>query len=358
VFNVDTREEERIGQLAIPRGKEQFPVARVTAGDIGVVTKLSNTQTGHTLSDKDHPVKLAGARFPEPIYSVAVSPKTKADSAKMGTSLSRLVEEDPTFEWHTEPSTRQTILSGMGDAHIDIGCRRLKRKFGVEVVTSIPKVPYLETITRKAEIMYRHKKQTGGAGQFAQVTMRLEPVEQGAGFVYEWQVFGGAISSSFRPSIEKGIRSVLENGVLAGYPISDVFVAVTDGKEHPVDSKDIAFQIAGRECFKRAFMEAGPILLEPIYDVTVIVPEEYMGEVLSDMNTRRGRVMGMEQQHGRSIVRAQVPLAEMQRYSTDLRAFTQGRGLYTMAFSRYEMVPSHLAENIIATAERKEEPTD
>jgi elongation factor G len=323
-----------------------------------VVVKLSNTQTGHTLSDKDHPVKLAGIRFPEPIYSVAVAPKTKADSAKMGASLSRLVEEDPTFEWHMEASTHQTILSGMGDTHIDIGCRRLRRKFGVEVVTSIPKVPYREAITRQAESTYRHKKQTGGAGQFAQVTMRLEPVEQGTGFTYEWEVFGGAISSSFRPSIEKGVKSVLESGVLAGYPIADIFVAITDGKEHPVDSKDIAFQIAGREGFKKAFMEAGPILLEPIYDVTVTVPEEYMGDVLGDMNTRRGRVMGMDQRHGRSIVKAKVPLAEMQRYSTDLRALTQGRGLYTMTLSHYEMVPRHLTQDIIAAAEKETEQAD
>ncbi len=354
VWNANTNEEERVGQLAIPRGKEQIPVAYVGPGDIGVVTKLSNTMTGHTLCDRGHPLKLQGPTFPSPIFSVAVAPKTKADSAKMGQALSRLVEEDPTFEWHTQASTRQTILSGMGDAHVEIGCRRLKRKFGVEVITSIPKVPYREAITRKAETTYRHKKQTGGAGQFAQVSLRLEPAEEGKGLVYEWEVFGGAISQSFRPSIEKGIRSVMESGVIAGYPINDIFVAVTDGKEHPVDSKDIAFQIAGREAFKQAFLEAGPVLLEPICEVTITVPEEYMGDILSDMNTRRGRVMGMDQQHGRSIVKAQVPLAEMQRYATDLRAMTQGRGLYTMNIAFYEVVPSHLAQDIIAAAKREQ----
>ena len=358
VFNASNGEEERLGQLSIPRGKEQIPVARVAAGDIGVVTKLADTNTGHTLCDRDHPVRLPGVEFPIPIYSVAVTPKTKADSAKMGTALSRLVEEDPTFEWHLEHSTRQTILSGMGDAHIDIACRRAKRKFGVEVVIAVPKVPYRETITRQAESTYRHKKQTGGAGQFAQVTMRLEPVEPETGFVYEWEVVGGSISSSFRPSIEKGIKSVMEGGVLAGYPVVDVFVAVTDGKEHPVDSKDIAFQIAGRECFKQTFLEAGAVLLEPICEVTITVPDEYMGDVLNDMNTRRGRVMGMDQQHGRSIVTAMVPLAEMQRYSTNLRAITQGRGLYTMKIIQYENVPSHLVEQIIDTAKRKEAHAD
>jgi elongation factor G len=355
VRNVDTGEEERLGQLAVPRGGEQIAAARIVAGDIGVVTKLSETSTGHTLCDKDHPLKLEGLNLPVPIHSVAVSPATKADSAKMGAALTRLVEEDPTFEWHLERSTRQTILSGMGDAHIETGCRRLKRKFGVEVVTAVPKVPYRETITRSAEETYRHKKQTGGAGQFAQVSMRLEPVEPGTGFVYEWEVFGGAISQSFRPSIEKGVKSVMEQGVLAGYPILDIFAAVTDGKEHPVDSKDIAFQIAGREVFKQAFMRAGPVLLEPICEVSVTVPEEYMGDVLSDMNTRRGRVLGMDQQHGRSVVTAQVPLSEMQRYSTSLRAITQGRGFYTMRITHYENVPSHLINDIIAQAKQETE---
>jgi elongation factor G len=355
VLNVDVREEERIGQLATPRGGDQLPVARVVAGDIGVVTKLAHTDTGQTLCDRDHPVKLPGIEFPVPIFSVAVAPKTKADSAKMGTALSRLVEEDPTFEWHLEPSTRQTILSGMGDAHVDIACRRLKRKFGVEVLTAVPKVPYRETVTRQSEETYRHKKQTGGAGQFAQVSMRLEPVEPDTGFVYDWEVVGGSISGSFRPSIEKGIRSVLETGVLAGYPVVDIRVAVTDGKEHPVDSKDIAFQIAGREGFKQAFLRAGPVLLEPICEVTVTVPEEYMGDVLNDLNTRRGRVMGMDQQHGRSIVSATVPLAEMQRYSTSLRAITQGRGLYSMKIVSYEQVPSHLVDGVVAEAKQEEE---
>ena len=353
VLNVNVGEEERLGQLAVPRGKEQLPIAHIAAGDIGVVSKLSNSNTGQTLCDKGRPLRLPGIQFPVPIFSVAVSPKTKADSAKMGAALSRLVEEDPSFEWHLQPSTSQTILSGMGDAHIDIASRRLKRKFGVEVITSVPKVPYQETITRKADTTYRHKKQTGGAGQFAQVSLRVEPVESGTGFVYEWEVFGGAVSTSFRPSIEKGIRSVLETGVLAGYPVVDVFVAVTDGKEHPVDSKDIAFQIAGREGFKEAFLQAGPVLKEPICEVTITVPEEYMGDVLSDLNTRRGRVLGMNQQHGRSIVNAEVPLAEMQRYSTTLRALTQGRGVYTLKISRYEVVPSHLAETIIAESKKE-----
>lgn len=354
VWNVNRGEEERIGQISVMQGKQQLPVSRIPAGDIGVVSKLSETQSGDTLCDRGHPLKLAGVEMPTPIFSVAVEPKTKADSAKIGAGLSRLVEEDPSYEWHLEPSTRQTILSGMGDAHIEVARERMGRKFGTEIVIAVPKVPYRETITIQAEETYRHKKQTGGAGQFAQVTMRLEPVEAGTGFVYEWEVFGGSVSQSFRPSIEKGIRSVLENGVLAGYPIADIFVAVTDGKEHPVDSKDIAFQIAGREGFKAAFMKAKPVLLEPLTEVEINVPEEYMGDILSDLNTRRARVLGMDQRGGRSYVTAQVPLAEMQRYSTSLRAITQGRGIYTMKIISYETVPSHLAEEIVAQSKRTE----
>ena len=355
VFNPRTHEEERISQLYIMRGKEQIPVDRVRAGDIGAVTRLSNTSTGDTLCDQSHPLLLPGIEFPKPVYSVAIEPKTRADLPKISPSLTRLVEEDPTFEWHQEPSTKQTILSGMGDVHINIAVQRLKNKFGVDVVTSVPKVPYRETITRTATARYRHKKQTGGAGQFAEVALRVEPLPRGEGFQYEWEVFGGAISSSFQPSIEKGIRQVMSQGVIAGYPVVDLLAAVYDGKEHPVDSKDIAFQIAGREVFKRAVLEAGPVLLEPIMNVTITVPEEYMGDVLGDLNTKRARVQGMEQRRGLSTITAQVPLAEMQRYATDLRSITQGRGIYSMTFSHYEEVPAYLAEQIIAQAKAEAE---
>ncbi len=350
LFNPGRHEEERISQLYVARGKEQIPVDRVRAGDIGAVARLSDTTTGDTLCDQSHPLLLPAIEFPQPVYSVAIEPKTKADSAKISPSLTRLVEEDPTFEWHQEPGTRQTILSGIGDAHIHIAVQRLADKFGLDVLTSVPKVPYRETITRTATARYRHKKQTGGAGQFAEVFLRVEPLSRGEGFQYEWEVFGGAVSSSFQPSIEKGIRQVMEQGVIAGYPVADILAAVYDGKEHPVDSKDIAFQIAGREVFKLAVLEAGPTLLEPIMNVTITVPEEYMGDVLGDLNTKRARVQGMEQERGASTITAQAPLAEMQRYATDLRSITQGRGIYSMTFSHYEEVPGYLAEGIIAQA--------
>ena len=350
LLNPRSREQERISQLYVVRGKEQIPVDRLRAGDIGAVTRLSNTITGDTLCDQSHPLLLPGIEFPGPVYSVAIAPKTRADSAKISPSLTRLVEEDPTFEWHQELGTKQTILSGMGDAHINIAVQRLADKFSLDVLTSIPKVPYQETITRTATARYRHKKQTGGAGQFAEVYLRVEPRERGEGFQYEWEVFGGAISSSFRPSIEKGIRQVMEQGVIAGYPVVDILAAVYDGKEHPVDSKDIAFQIAGREVFKLAVLEGGPVLLEPIMNVTITVAEEYMGDVLGNLNTKRARVQGMEQERDSSTITAQVPLAEMQRYATDLRSITQGRGIHSMSFSHYEEVPSYLMEQIIAQA--------
>jgi elongation factor G len=345
--------EERVSQLFVPRGKEQLSVQLLAAGDIGGVNKLAGTATGDTLCEKSTPLSLPRIDYPDPLYSVAVSPKTKADSAKMGPALTRLVEEDPTLNWRFEPGTSETILSGMGEVHLDLAIRRLESKFGVGLATSVPRVPYTESVTRSAADSYRHKKQTGGAGQFGEVHMEIKPLERGAGFEFDTsRVFGGAISSSFFPSIEKGVRAAMEAGPLAGYHVVDVRCEVYDGKMHPVDSKDIAFQIAGREVFKRVFMEAGPVLLEPIMDVEITIPEEYMGDIMSDLNTRRGRVQGMEQTKGKGLISAQVPLAEMQRYAIDLRSMTQGRGLYTMTLSHYEPVPPHIAEGVIAEAKR------
>jgi elongation factor G len=353
VLNGRANEEERVGQILVMRGKEQLPVDRLAPGDIGAVAKLSNTLTGDTLCDQRHPLQLPGIEFPNPLYAVAVSPKTQADSAKLNTVLTRVVEEDPSMRWYNEPTTRQTILAGRGDAHIDIAVRRMARKFSTEVLISEPKVPYKETITRVNSARYRHKKQTGGAGQFAEVEMRLEPLPRDGGFEYEWEVFGGAISRSFQPSIEKGVKNVLQQGVIAGYPVVDVKVAVVDGKEHPVDSKDIAFQIAGREAFKQAVLDGSPVLLEPIYDVRIVVPEQFMGDVLGDLNTRRAQVQGMDQERGNSIVTAQVPLAEIQRYSIDLRSLTHGRGYYSIELSHYQDVPAHIAQQIINDAKEE-----
>ncbi len=355
VWNRRANAEERLGALYVMRGKEQIPVPRLHAGDIGAVAKLSETITGDTLCDRGHGVKLPGPVFPHPLFAVAVRPKSKADQAKMAPTFTRICEEDPTLRWRQEPGTRETILEGMGEAHVEIAVRRMENRFGVGVETATPKVPYRETITRVHSDFYRHKKQTGGAGQFAEVHMRLEPLPRGIGFEYGWEVFGGAISSSFQPSIEKGIRQVLESGVIAGYPVVDVRAVVYDGKEHPVDSKDIAFQIAGREAFKKVMLGAGPVLLEPIYKFVITVPEEFTGDVMGHLNTKRARVLGLEQQGGKSVVTALAPLAEMQRYATELRSMTQGRGLFWMEFDHYEEVPPHLAQPIIEAAKRERE---
>ncbi len=351
VWNVQKGAEERIGNLYVMRGKEQLPVKALHAGDIGTVPKLSVTGTGDTLADKSHPVRLPQPEYPEALYRVAVVPQSQSDSTKLGPTLTRLCEEDMTLSWYQDGSTKQTILQGMGDQHIDVAIRKAKSKFQLNLSTEPPKVPYRETITKQGMGKYRHKKQTGGAGQFAEVHMRVEPNPE-ENYTFVWEVFGGAISSSFQPAIEKGIKNVMKEGILAGYPVVNVKIAVFDGKEHPVDSKPIAFEIASREAFKLAFQDAGPVLLEPIYNVRIIVPEENMGDVLSDLNTRRARVQGMDSEKGRSIIRAQVPLAEMLRYVTDLRSLTGGRGVFEMEFSHYEQVPAHIQQQIIEERRR------
>jgi len=346
--NRRTDQENRMQNLFSVVGKELENAAELVAGDIGVVTKLDDVLTTDTLTEPSTQITIVAPDYPTPLYTVAVTPATKADSAKMGQSLHALTEEDPTLSMEYRQATKESVLQGMGESHIDAAIRSLETKFGVKVETALPKVSYQETVTRQASAHYRHKKQTGGAGQFADVQLRVEPAERGTGFEYASEVFGGAIPTAFIPSIEKGIRQTLDQGVIAGYPIVDVKAIVFDGKYHPVDSKDIAFQTAGREGFKQAMREAGPALLEPIYNIQVTVPDEYMGDVMGDLNTRRGRVQGMDQRGNRTIIRAQVPLAEILRYGTDLRSMTQGRGIYAIDFDHYEPVPSHLTDGIVA----------
>jgi elongation factor G len=346
VWNQTKEEEERIGTIHVIRGKETFDVDILHSGDIATVAKLGKTNTGDTLCDRGHPLLLPVPEYPSALFQVAVTPKSQSDSAKISPTLTRLCEEDMTLSWHQEPSTKQTILQGMGDQHIDVAIRKAENKFQTGLDMQVPRVPYQESITKQGASMYRHKKQTGGAGQFAEVWMKLEPSEEDD-YVFSWDVFGGAISSSFQPAIEKGVKAVMKDGVIAGFPVKSVKVSVHDGKEHPVDSKPVAFEIAGREAFKLAVRDAAPVLLEPIMNVRVIVPESNMGDILGDMNTRRARVQGMDTEKGRSVVTAQIPLAEMQRYTTDLRSITGGRGVFSMEFSRYEVVPSHIAQDVI-----------
>ncbi len=346
IWNQTKSMEERLGTIGIPRGKETFSVKTVHAGDICIVPKLSETSTGNTVCDKNHPLTLPVPVYPNSLFQVAVVPKTLGDSAKISTVLTRLCEEDMTLSWHMEMATNQTILQGMGDQHIDVAVRRAETKFQVGIGMIEPKVPYKETITKKGSAMYRHKKQTGGAGQFGEVHLRVETLAD-KDYELSWDVVGGSISQSYQTSINKGIQAVMKEGILAGYPISGVKVSVYDGKEHAVDSKPIAFEIAGREAFKLAFMEATPVLYEPIMSVKVYVPESNMGDVLGDMNTRRARVQGMETEKGHSIVSVTVPLVEILRYTTQLRSMTGGRGYFTMEFDHYEVVPAHITQEIV-----------
>ncbi len=346
-YNTTTGKDERFSTLFTMRGKEQLPVSKFHVGDIGVVAKLSATRTGDTLADHDQTFEVQKPDFPAPLYSVALKPHTQADSAKMGTILTHLCEADPTLRWRQDPDTKQVVLEGMGEIHLQVALKRAEA-LGVGIDAEMPRVPYRETVTKEKEATYRHKKQSGGAGQFGEVSLRVIPA-QGEDFSFESKVVGGAITAQFLSSAEKGIRSVLDGGVIAGYPVTGVKVQVYDGKMHPVDSKDIAFQVAGREAFKEAFQSAAPVLLEPVMDVSITIPEAMMGDIMSDLNTRRGQVQGMDSQNSKSVVRAFVPMSEMLRYGNDLRSKTGGRGVYSMTFSHYERVPAHMQQEITAS---------
>jgi elongation factor G len=352
VWNQSKGAEERMSGLHFQRGKEQIPTKLVHAGDIASVSKLTVTATGDTFCDKNHPLTLPKPKFPAALYRVAITPKTQADAAKISPVLTRLVEEDMTLSWQNDPVTHETVLQGMGDQHIDVALHRAQTKFQVGLEIHEPKIPYREGITRKATAQYRHKKQTGGAGQFGEVHLRIEPYHEGD-FEFTDELVGMNLSRSYLPSIEKGIRATMERGAFAGYPMSNVRVVVYDGKEHEVDSKPVAFEIAGREAFKLAVQNAGPVLYEPVMEVRVTVPDANMGDVMSDINARRGRVQGTEAERGYTTIIAHVPMAEMTRYTTQLRSLTGGRGYFTMELHHYDIVPNHVAAPIIE-AHKKE----
>ena len=352
VWNANKGEEERLAGVQVPFGKDMLPVSVIHSGDIGAVAKLSVTTTGDTLTTKEHNIILPVPSYPHPLYRVAINPKTQSDAAKMSQTLTRMTEEDMTLSWEMEAATHQTLLFGMGDQHIDVALKRMEQKFQLNLVTLEPKVPYEEHITREASATYRHKKQTGGSGQFGEVSLKIFPIE-GEDFTFSNDVFGGAISNNYMGPIEKGIRNVMKEGVVAGYPVHNVGVSIVDGKEHPVDSKPIAFEIAGREAFKIAFKEANPVLYEPIMRVAITVPEANMGDIMGDLNTRRARVQGMDTEHGKSTINALVPLSEMMRYTTNLRSMTGGRGIFTMEFDHYEMVPTQMAREIMDARQKE-----
>jgi len=355
VWNATRGGGERIGQLFVLRGKTQEPVSQLGAGDIGGVAKLSLTSTGDTLCSQDKLVKVVPIQFPEPTFSQAVHPKTKADLDKLGAALARLSEEDPTLRVHRDADTGETILSGLGDTHLGVAAEKMLRKFGVGVELETPKVPYRETITVPAKAEYKHKKQTGGHGQYGHVLLELEPLPRGSGTEFVDKVVGGRIPKNYIPAVEKGVNEAIQEGGLAGYPVVDIKTKVYDGSYHPVDSSEICFKIAGAQALKKGLSQGQPILLEPIMSMKVIVPEDFTGDIIGDLNTKRARVLGMNPEGGINTIEAQVPLAEILRYAIDLKSITQGRGSFTVAFSHYEEVPSHLTQKIIA--ERQTEKT-
>ena len=353
VLNTARDATEKIGQIYLLNGKIRKEIGNVSAGEIAALVKLRQTHTGDTLSDRRKPVLLPGVEFPEPVIRMAVEPKSRADEDKISTGLAQLHEEDPTFLFKVDSEIRQTIISGQGELHLEVIVQKLKANFGVGVELTQPKIPYRETIQTSAEGHHRHKKQTGGHGQYGEVYIRLEHKSRGEGLEFVNAIVGGAIPSKFIPAVEKGIREATQEGVLAGYPVIDLKSTLYDGSFHPVDSSDLSFKIAGSMALKKAVLSARPVLLEPIYEVQVKVSQDYMGDVMGDLSGRRGKILGMEQSGNFQLIKALVPLAELYRYSTVLRSMTQGRGLHSRKFSHYEEVPREVSEKIIAEAKKE-----
>ena len=340
--------KERVGRMLLMHSNSREDIKEAYAGDIVALAGLKLTTTGDTLCDPSHPIVLERMEFPEPVIEIAVEPKTKGDQEKMGAALARLAQEDPSFRVSSDDESGQTIIKGMGELHLDILVDRMKREFKVDANIGAPQVAYRETITKPSEVDYTHKKQSGGAGQFARVKMTISPGEAGTGFVFENKIVGGAIPKEYIPGVEKGIASVLDNGVLAGFPLLDIHVVLHDGAYHDVDSSVMAFEIAGRAAFREAAQSAAPKLLEPIMDVEVVTPEEYMGDVIGDLNSRRGQIAGTEARSNATVIKSKVPLANMFGYVSHLRSMSQGRAQFTMHFDHYEQVPQAVSDQVIA----------
>jgi elongation factor G len=355
VDNPTRRGSERLGSLSVMQGKEMEHVAELAAGDLGAVPKLKDTYTGDTLCAAKSEIVIKPVVIPEAAISFALEPKSKGDEDKLAAALTRIRDEDPTISVGRDPQTKEMLISGAGQLHVEVVVGRLKKRYKVDVELHQPKVPYRETITASAEVTTRHKKQTGGAGQFAECKITMEPAERGAGYEFVDKIFGGSISQGYRPAVNKGIQEAAAKGVLAGYPTVDFTVTLIDGKEHSVDSSEMAFKIAGRKAFKECAAKCRPTMLEPIMQIEVYTPEDSMGDVMGDLNSRRGRVQGMDSEGGTTTVKAQVPLAEMLTYSPTLRSITGGRGDFHMEFSHYAEVPKQLQEKIAAAATRDED---
>ena len=359
VLNSSKGTTERVTKLYYVNGRNFIDTTRIPAGDIGMAVKLPAASTGDTLCSPEAKIVLPGVEFPSPVYTMAVEPKNKSDEDKLSTALNAMTEEDPSFRVTRSQETKQILLSGLGDIHLNVVLDKIRRRYNIEADLVPPKVPYRETIKSSVQgIHARYKKQTGGRGQFADVVIKMEPLPRGQNFEFVDQIVGGAIPRNFIPAVEKGIIEAMQSGVLAGYPVVDIRVTLYDGKHHPVDSSDLAFKIAASMAFKEGMQKANPVLLEPIMNVEVTVPEQYMGDVIADLNSRRGRILGVEQKGKYQVIKAQVPMAEMFRYALDLRSMTSARGWFTMEFSHYEEVPGDLAQKIIAAAKAEKEEGD
>ena len=344
---------ERIGRLLKMHANKREDITEIYAGDICACVGLKNITTGDTICDEDHPIMLESIEFPAPVISVAVEPKTKSDQEKMGVALSKLAQEDPTFKVNTDPDSGQTIISGMGELHLEIIVDRMMREFNVQANVGKPQVAYRETIRKQSQAEGKYIRQTGGSGQYGHVRIRLEPNEPGKGYEFVNEVVGGVIPKEFIKPVDQGIKEAMEGGVLAGYEMVDVKATLYDGSYHDVDSNEMAFKIAGSMAFKEAARKASPVLLEPVMSVEVVVPEEYMGTIIGDLSSRRGRIEGIEHRAGSQVIKAMVPLAEMFGYATNMRSNTQGRATFSMHFSRYEEAPRAVAEEIVAKVQGK-----
>ena len=355
MYNASKGETERIAQVFEIQGKEQSTVPELAAGDIGAISKLNTVLTGDTLSASEQPLILEGLTFPAPVYQRAVYPKSKADVDKMTSSLSRIVEEDPSVVTSREPDTNEMLISGLGDTHLGVSLEKMQRKFGAEMILEIPQVPYKETINRRARVEYRHKKQTGGHGQFGHVWIEVEPMPRGTGFEFSETIVGGVVPREYIPSVEKGVRNALNGGVVAGYPVVDMKATLVDGSFHPVDSSGVSFEIAGGQAAAKGIQQANPIILEPIMKVEITVPDNFTGDIIGDLNSRRGRIQGMIPGDGTTTLQVEAPQAEMLTYATELRSQTQGQGDFTMEFDHFEEVPTHMVDRVVQiTQEHKE----
>lgn len=355
-WNADKKEAERTGTLYTIRGKEQEPTDELAAGDIGAVAKLNSGLTGDTLSVKENPITLPGLEFPAPVFSMAAFPKSKADVDKLTNAVGRIAEEDPSLSVSREPDTGELLLGGLGDVHVDVAIEKMKRKFGVEIELMTPTVPYKETISGQANAHYRHKKQSGGHGQFAEVYLEIQPLPRGSGFEFDQRVVGGSVPREYIPSVQKGCVKALDEGVLGGFPVVDVKATLYDGSFHPVDSSGVSFEIAGSNAFSDGINAAKPQLLEPIMYVSILVPDGDTGDAMGDLNSKRARILGMNPEgNGFTTIEVEAPQAEMLRYATDLRSQTQGRGTFTMRFDHYEVVPTHLVDRVVEQQKELEE---